>query len=75
MNSKKDNWAKFCGWALRHLGWTADDDAVPEEKCIILGVPHTSIWDFLISYLYYRSLGEKARCMIKKEMFFVSFPL
>lgn len=70
MNNKKDNWAKFCGWALRRLGWTADQPAVPEDKCVILGVPHTTIWDFLISYLYYRSLGEKARCMVKKEMFF-----
>ena len=63
-------WAKFCGFALRALGWTAVEDAVPEDKCIILGVPHTSVWDFLISYLYYRSKGEKARCMVKKEFFF-----
>lgn len=62
-------WTKFCGVALRALGWTAADPAVEEDKCIILGVPHTTIWDFLISYLYYRSMGEKARCMIKKEFF------
>ena len=65
-----DNWAKFCGFVLRKMGWTAVEPAVEEDKCIILGVPHTSIWDFLISYLYYRSQGEKARCMIKKEFFF-----
>ncbi len=65
-----DNWAKFCGWMLRKIGWTADGPAVEEDKCVILGVPHTSGWDFLISYLYYRSLGEHAKCMIKKEFFF-----
>ena len=65
-----DLWGKICGAALKALGWTADRDSVPEDKCILLGVPHTSAWDFIISYLYYRSKGEKARCMVKKEFFF-----
>lgn len=51
------------------MGWTVDSPAVPEEKCIILGVPHTSVWDFAISYLYYESVGGTAYCMIKKEFF------
>ena len=63
-------WRKFCGWALRKLGWTAVEPPVEEKKCIILGVPHTSIWDFAISYLYYKSVGGDPRIMIKKEMFF-----
>lgn len=45
------------------------DPPVPEPKCIILGVPHTSGWDFVISFLYYRSLGAKAYVMVKKEFF------
>ncbi len=60
---------KFCKFALKALGWTADSGPVPEDKCVILGVPHTTIWDFLISYLYYTSVGGKAYCMVKKEMF------
>ena len=64
------SWQKFCAWSLRKLGWTADGDAVPEEKCVILGVPHTCIADFLISYLYYTGLGHTAHIMIKKEFFF-----
>ena len=63
-------WRKFCGWALRKLGWTAVEPPVEEKKCIILGVPHTSIWDFAISYLYYKSVGGDPRIMIKKERFF-----
>lgn len=51
------------------MGWTAVDPVAPEDKCIILGVPHTSIWDFVISYLYYISVGGKAYCMIKSDMF------
>ncbi len=62
-------WKKFCGFLLKALGWTADSNPVPEPKCIILGVPHTSIWDFVISYLYYTSVGGKAYVMIKKDFF------
>lgn len=62
-------WRKFCGFLLRLMGWTAVEPIVEDKKCIILGVPHTSIWDFLISYLYYTSVGGHAKCMIKKEMF------
>ena len=65
-----DLWGKICGFILRTAGWTAVTGPVEEDKCIILGVPHTSVGDFLIAYLYYRSLGEKARYMIKKEFFF-----
>ncbi len=62
-------WRKFCGFLLKALGWTADSGPAPEAKCLILGVPHTSIWDFVISYLYYTSVGGKAYVMIKKEFF------
>lgn len=64
-------WRKFCGWLLKRMGWTVDNDTiVPEDKCIILGVPHTSGWDFVISYLFYESIGGNAKVMIKKEFFF-----
>ena len=62
-------WRKFCGWLLRVLGWTVDTPAAPEDKCIILGVPHTSIWDFIIAYLYYTSVGGDIHCMVKGELF------
>ncbi|MBQ0159361.1 MAG: 1-acyl-sn-glycerol-3-phosphate acyltransferase [Bacteroidales bacterium] len=60
---------KLCKWILKILGWTVDSGIAPEAKCILLGVPHTSIWDFAIAYLYYRSQGGHAKCMVKKEMF------
>lgn len=62
-------WRKFCAFMLKALGWTAVEPPVPEDKCVILGVPHTTIWDFAISYLYYTSVGGKAYCMVKKEFF------
>ncbi len=60
---------KFAAFLLRVLGWTVDDGIAPEPKCILLGVPHTSIWDFVISFLYYYSCGGNAKCMVKKELF------
>jgi len=63
-------WRKFCRFLLtKVMGWTIDSDVVPENKCIILGVPHTSIMDFVVSYLYYEAIGGEAKCMVKKEMF------
>lgn len=52
------------------MGWTVVGGAAPVQKCIILGVPHTSAMDFVVSYLFYTSIGHKARIMIKKEFFF-----
>lgn len=60
---------KICRFLLKALGWTADGGPVPEDKAIILGVPHTSAMDFLISYLYYTSVGGRAGILIKKEFF------
>lgn len=43
---------------------------MPVKKGIILGVPHTSAWDFVISYLYYTAQGGVAHIVVKKEFFF-----
>ena len=61
---------KVAGFLLKSLGWKAGEPIAPDKKCIILGVPHTSVWDLVISYLYYRSVGGDARVMVKKEVFF-----
>ena len=46
-------WAKFCGWLLRKMGWESIGGPMKEQKAIVLGVPHTTVWDFLVSYLFY----------------------
>lgn len=63
-------WARFCGWCLRRLGWTVVGGPPPEPKAVLLGVPHTSMADFLIAYLFYTSFGEVGHVMIKKSLFF-----
>ncbi len=52
------------------MGWKAEGGPSEYKKAVILGVPHTSLWDFVISYLFYSSFGKVAHCMIKKEFFF-----
>ena len=53
------------------MHWTlVDQQLPPEPKLILLGAPHTSIWDFIVAWLYYRALGGRPRVMIKREFFF-----
>ena len=59
----------ICRFLLRLLGWKSIGTVVPDKKCIIIGVPHTSAWDFVISYLFYTTLGGTANILIKKEFF------
>ena len=63
------------GWLLKLMGWTVDSGIVPEKKCIILGAPHTSSWDFVVAFLYYNSKGGGSivKCMVKKSLFFPIF--
>ena len=61
---------KICKVLLRWLGWKVVAGVMPDKKAIIIGVPHTSGWDFVISWLYYTSVGGKASTVIKKEFFF-----
>lgn len=51
------------------MGWTTVGGPAPEAKCVLLGVPHTSAWDFVISYLFYTQFDKTAHVMIKKEFF------
>ncbi|MCG8499162.1 MAG: 1-acyl-sn-glycerol-3-phosphate acyltransferase [Firmicutes bacterium] len=55
---------------MKLWGWKAVNGIMPHKKAIIIGVPHTSAWDFVISYLYYTSVGGVANIVIKKEFFF-----
>lgn len=63
-------WRSVCKLLLKMMGWKPVNGKMPHKKAIIIGVPHTSNWDFVISYLYYTSVGGVAHTMIKKEFFF-----
>ncbi len=59
----------ICRFIMWLWGWKSIGSVVPEKKCIIIGVPHTSAWDFVISFFFYTGLGGKANVLIKKEFF------
>ena len=69
-NTVGKRWAKICGFLLRKLGWTSVGGIMEGNKAIVLGVPHTSMMDFPICYLFYAQYGVLAHIMIKKEFFF-----
>ena len=50
-------------------GWTPVGGDLDVKKCIILGAPHTSNWDFVWSWVFYTSVGGKAYVMVKQELF------
>lgn len=63
-------WKGFCRLLLKWMGWKSINNLMPHKKAIIIGVPHTSNLDFIISYLHYTSLGGVASVVVKKELFF-----
>ena len=67
--------AKFCGWLLRRMGWKTIGGPMKEKKAIVLGVPHTSAADFVISYLFYTQFDKEAHVMIKKEFWKTGYHL
>lgn len=64
---------KFYKFLLTAMGWEIIGTKVPENHCLILEAPHTSLLDFLIGFMYYRAVGGRLTIMAKKELFF--FPL
>lgn len=63
-------WKSVCRLSLNLMGWKVLNGVVPAKKAIIIGIPHISAWDFVVSYLYYTSVGGVLNTVIKKEFFF-----
>ncbi len=57
---------------LKLLGWKFEGQFPYHKKSVVIAVPHTSYWDFIIGRLYYSMMGLKVSFLIKKESF--SFP-
>ena len=59
---------------ILHLwGWKVVGNIPVEKKMVVVSVPHTSNWDFIIGRLFMFSVGLKPKLLMKKELFF--FPL
>jgi len=58
---------KFILWLA---GWKVVGTKILVPKCIVLGVPHTSLWDFVISWIFYKSVGGNPNILVNKKFFF-----
>jgi len=58
---------RFLLWIM---GWKVVGGILPVPKCIVLGVPHTSLWDFVISWIFYKSVGGNPNILVNKKFFF-----
>ena len=64
---------KLAAWILKKAGWKFQTNITLPTKCVIAIAPHTSNWDFIVGELAVRSVGMKARFLMKSTWFF--FPL
>ncbi len=55
-------------WILKLIGWRMVGQT-PEPKCVLIGAPHTSNWDFPLALLAFWSLPIRARWIGKREIF------
>ena len=51
------------------LGWKGQGNFPVKGKALFLGIPHTSVWDFVVAYLYARSEGGRISILIKDKFF------
>ena len=59
----------LAAWGFRLTGWTVRPmDGVP-EKCVVIGYPHTSNWDFILLQGVAFYCGIKLNWLGKKQLF------
>lgn len=54
---------------LRSMGWKMVGKLPDQKKLIIVGMPHTSNWDFILAMACMQSVGLKVSYMMKREAF------
>ena len=59
---------KLCRWILRLCGWRVRG-ALPALKCVLIGAPHTSNWDFPVALLTMGALGIRGTWVGKHTIF------
>ncbi|HNJ71302.1 MAG TPA: lysophospholipid acyltransferase family protein [bacterium] len=66
--------AKLFRWFFRMKGWTITAPIAPNiKKCVIIGAPHTSNWDFVYGIGALECFNMRVNFLAKKELF--RFPL
>jgi 1-acyl-sn-glycerol-3-phosphate acyltransferase len=59
----------FCWW-FNTQGWKIGEN-IPSEvkKCVVIGAPHTSNWDFVFALAAFKFFGVEPNYLAKKELF------
>lgn len=58
---------------LRLESWTVVGEVPDVNKCVVIGAPHTSNWDFYYAMLFAFSVDLRPKILVKSELF--KFPL
>lgn len=61
--------AVLAGWLLRVLGWGIEGGQCTVDKCVIIGMPHRTNWDFFYTLLAAFSTRLPIWLMIKDTLF------
>lgn len=60
---------KCCRGLLRLCGWRLEGELPDHARLVVIGAPHSSLWDGFWCLLMKIGLGAQARIMIKRELF------
>lgn len=63
----------ICKFIIKIWGWKVKNEFPEFDKCVIIGAPHTSNYDLVLSMIFFLSRGIKISFFIKKEV--VKFPV
>ena len=64
---------KVGNFILKIMGWKVLGPLPDYSKLIVIGAPHTSIWDFFVAVPIIMAFDIKATIMMKKEAFFLAY--
>ena len=72
---RRGNWLSEAGarGVMKMAGWKIVGEVPDEPKILLVGAPHTSNWDYIITMLTVFSLGADIHFVAKKSLF--KFPL
>jgi 1-acyl-sn-glycerol-3-phosphate acyltransferase len=60
---------QFARLLLLISGWSLEGEVPDIKKCVIIGAPHTSNWDFFFGLLYKMYYGLNIHFLMKEELF------
>jgi 1-acyl-sn-glycerol-3-phosphate acyltransferase len=61
--------ARLARWVLARVGWRVFFDGLPSPRGVIIGYPHTSNWDFVLTLLAIWSMDVPIRFVGKQSLF------